>query len=104
MPVMGYIRNGQILLVIMLGISLTAWGQGGRGRGAPAQQGAAPAGAPAVATGRAGGGGGASEFYNYDPTAGSGPAIPETSPTETHQKITLNGQALAYTARAGYMP
>jgi carboxypeptidase C (cathepsin A) len=32
------------------------------------------------------------------------PAISDTQPTETHQKITLNGQAVNYTARAGYMP
>ena len=48
--------------------------------------------------------GGASEFYNYDTTAGSEPAIPDAPPAETHQKITVNGEALAYTARAGYMP
>jgi carboxypeptidase C (cathepsin A) len=116
---MRYIRNGQILLVISLSISVTAWGQGGRGRGAAAQQAGqpaatpagTPAAAPAGATGRGGrgggGGGGAassSEFYNYDTTAGSGPAIPDAPPTETHQKITVNGEALAYTARVGYMP
>jgi carboxypeptidase C (cathepsin A) len=105
------IRNVQILLAIALGISFTAWGQGGRaGRAAAAQQQpGAPAGAPAGAAGRGGRGGegggtGASEFYNYDPTAGSGSAISEAQPTETHQKITINGEALAYTARAGYMP
>ena len=31
-------------------------------------------------------------------------AIPDGQPVETHQKITLNGESLAYTARAGYMP
>jgi carboxypeptidase C (cathepsin A) len=103
---MRYIRNGQILLVITLGIWSIAWGQGGRGRAGAAQQAGAPASAPATAAGRgaattAGGGG---EFYNYDTAAGSGPAIPDAPPTETHQKITVNGEALAYTARAGYMP
>jgi carboxypeptidase C (cathepsin A) len=94
-------------LVITLGISFIAWGQGGgqAGRGAAAQQ----AGPPAGAAGRGGrgggvGGGGTGEFYNYDTTAGSGQVIPDAQPTETHQKITVNGEALAYTARAGYMP
>jgi carboxypeptidase C (cathepsin A) len=91
------IHNGQLLLVITLGISFIAWGQGGAqtGRGAAAQQ--------AGAAGR-GGRGGTGEFYNYDTTAGSGEVIPEAQPAETHQKITVNGEALAYTARAGYMP
>ena len=109
---MRYIRDGQVFLAIILGISFTALGQGGRaGRAAAAQQAGAPAGtpAPAGAPGRGGRGGGdaagaASEFYNYDTTAGSGAAIPDAPPTETHQKITVNGEALAYTARVGYMP
>lgn len=107
---MRYIRNGQILLVIALGISFTAWGQGGRGRGAAAQQAAqqqsAPPATEAGRGGRGGGGGGsagAGDFYNYDTTAGSGPAIPDAPPTETHQRITVDGESLAYTARAGYM-
>jgi carboxypeptidase C (cathepsin A) len=118
---MRYIRNGQILLAITLGVPLGAWAQGGgrAGRAAAAQQGAVPAaGAPAAASGaptgtpaagrggRGGAAGGAastSEFYNYDTTAGSGAPIPDSQPTETHQKITVNGEALAYTARAGYI-
>jgi carboxypeptidase C (cathepsin A) len=122
---MPYIRNGQILLVIVLSMPLAAWGQGGNGRAgraaAAAQQGAAPAtaaGAPAAAAGTpAGAAAGAagrggrgaapvastSEFYNYDTTAASGGAIPDSQPTETHQKITLNGEAVAYTARVGYI-
>lgn len=110
---MRYLRDGRILLVITLGISLTnwgtAWGQGGRaGRGTQTQQ-AAPPGSTA-GRGAAGGAstgagaGGAGEFYNYDTTAGAGAAIPDAPPTETHQKITVNGETLAYTARAGYMP
>jgi carboxypeptidase C (cathepsin A) len=31
-------------------------------------------------------------------------AIPDAPPAETRQKITVNGEALTYTARAGYMP
>ena len=103
------ICNGRILLSIALAASLSAWGQGGNGRAgraaAAAQQAAA---APAGTAGRGGrggeAGGGATEFFNYDPSAGSGPAIPDAPPAETHQKITLNGDALAYTARAGYLP
>jgi carboxypeptidase C (cathepsin A) len=84
--------------------------QGGRqGRAAAAaaaqQQGAGNA------AGRGGRGGetaapatGALDFYNFDPTAGAGQAVPDAPPAETHQKITINGQALAYTARAGYLP
>ena len=119
---MRHIRNGQILLLITLGVPFAAWGQGngrgGRAAAAAAQQGAAPAaaagapaaaaGAPAAAAGGRGGrGAGAapstSEFFNYDPSAAGGMPIPEGPPTETHQKITLNGQDLAYTARVGYM-
>jgi hypothetical protein len=81
-----------------------AWGQGGRaGRAASAQQTPTPQ-AEAQHAGPAGRGGGAAKFYNYDSTAGSGPAIPDAPPAETHQKITLNGEALAYTAWAGYLP
>ena len=103
---MRYTRNGQVLLLITLGISSIAWGQGGRAGRAAAPQ---PAGTPANAAGRGGrggeaGSGGAGEFYNYDTTAGAGVALPDVQPTETHQKITVNGEALAYTARAGYMP
>jgi carboxypeptidase C (cathepsin A) len=121
---MRYIRNGQILLVISLGIPFAAWGQGGNGRAgraaAAAQQGAAPAagtpaatgtpaGAPAAAAGRGGRGGGAaapstSEFYNYDTAASAGAPVPDGPPTETHQKVTVNGDSIAYTARVGYMP
>ena len=110
---MRYIGNGKTLLAITLGISFTAWGQGGSGRAgraAAAQQAATPqAAAPGSAAGRGGrggesGSGGAADFYSYDTTAGSGATIPDAPPTETHQKITLNGEALAYTARAGYMP
>jgi carboxypeptidase C (cathepsin A) len=98
-------------LAIALGLASIAWGQGGNGRAGRAGA-AQPAGAPASAAGRGGGvgggaasgGGGAGEFYNFDTTAGSIPPIPDAPPAETHQKITANGEALAYTARAGYMP
>ena len=102
---MRYVGNGKILLAITLGISFTAWGQGGSGRAGRAAA-APPAAAPGSTAGRGGEGGGANaiDFYNYDTTAGTGPAIPDAPPTETHQKIALNGEALAYTARAGYMP
>jgi carboxypeptidase C (cathepsin A) len=108
---MPFICNGRILLVIALGTSFAAWGQGGNGRAgraAAAQQAPAPAGASAGTAGRGGrgadAGGAATEFFNYDTTAVAGPAIPDAAPTETHQKITTNGELLAYTARAGYLP
>ncbi len=115
---MRYTRNLQILLVIVSGGAFAAWGQGGRnGRGAAAaqagaQNGAPPAGAPANAAGRGGrgaggggaAGGGSSDFYEYDTAATAGKPISDGPPAESHQKITVNGAALAYTTRAGYMP
>jgi carboxypeptidase C (cathepsin A) len=87
-----------------------AWGQGRRAAqaqtGAPTQV-PATGGLPgrggrgtAVPAGETGGG----DFYNYDATAGSGLAIPDAQPVETHQKVTINGQVVEYTARAGHMP
>ena len=101
---MRWIRNGKFLLVITIGLAYSAWGQGGSsqaGRGAATQQ-AGAAGRGARAGG--GGGAGAGDFYNYDAAAGAGMAIPDVPPAETHQKITIDGQALAYTVRVGYMP
>jgi len=102
---------GEVLLALTLGLSAVAWGQGGNGRAgraAGAQAAGTPATAPAAAQGRGGRsaetGAGATGFYNYDPAAGAGLAIADGQPVETHQKITLNGESLAYTARAGYMP
>jgi carboxypeptidase C (cathepsin A) len=93
---MRWIRNGKFLLVITIGLSYSVWEQGSSsqaGRGAAAQQ-----------AGAAGRGARAGDFYNYDTAAGAGMAIPDTQPVETQQKITINGEALAYTARVGYMP
>jgi carboxypeptidase C (cathepsin A) len=116
---MRYIRNGQILLAVVLTTGTLAWGQGRNGRGAaaqqqtgaPAAQAAPQVGAPAAAaTGRGGRNGGAApangpnEFFDFDTTAGSEPPIPDGPPAETHQKIALGGETLAYTTRAGYMP
>ncbi|HEX3876357.1 MAG TPA: hypothetical protein VHW24_05190 [Bryobacteraceae bacterium] len=115
------IRNGKILLAIGLSTGVIVWGQGRNGRGtaaggaaqqqqAPAQQTAAPPAAPqaAPAAGRAGRGAApaptTSEFYNFDTGASTEPAIPDGPPAETHQKISLNGETLAYTAHAGYLP
>ena len=107
---MRYVREGSILLVMALGLVPAVWGQGGRaGRAAqqqqpqqpPPQQQAAPAGRggrgaePAPAT---------NEFFNYDTSAGAGMPVPGGEPAETHQKITANGETLAYTVRVGYMP
>ncbi len=106
---------------ILLTISLaTVWAQGGRGRGnqqatpqTPTQTQATPAANQAGAPGRGnqgggngrGGGGAAatSEFYNYDPSATGGKAIPDAPPVETQHKITVNGESIAYTARAGFL-
>jgi carboxypeptidase C (cathepsin A) len=94
-----------------LAVSLSAWGQGGNRGGraaAAAQQQATP---PAAATSGRGGrgasteaGSATTEFFTYDTAATAGVAIPDGPPVETHQKITVNGQPLAYTARAGYLP
>jgi carboxypeptidase C (cathepsin A) len=94
----------------MLGISSVAWGQGGRsqaGRGVPAQQTATPAntqGRGGRGTGGAVAGPGSGDFYNFDASAASGVAPSDAQPVETHQKVTVNGQPLAYTARVGYLP
>jgi len=105
-------------MAILFAMASLSWGQGGRGRaaqqqaaqqGAQTQQAAPPAAAPAANQGRGGrGGGGApaaatSEFYNYDTGAGTAPAIPDGQPVETHQKITIGGQTINYTARAGFL-
>jgi carboxypeptidase C (cathepsin A) len=105
------IPNRQFLVAITFGLALSAWGQGASGRGAPTQGTAAQAAATQQAgtAGRgggrgSGGGGGPVGFYNYDTSAASGMAIPDAPPAETRQKITVNGEALTYTARAGYIP
>jgi carboxypeptidase C (cathepsin A) len=112
---MRHIRNAQLALIIISGIPFTAWGQGGRAGRAQqqaaqqaAQQTAAPPQANAAGRGGRGGAGGtqgnSNEFYNYDTNAGVEAAIPDSPPIETHQKIVLNGETVAYTAWAGYMP
>src|SRR5215472_18402022 len=98
------------ILLLTIGIFSLAWGQGRNqaGRGAPAQQSQTPANAAGRGgrgtAGAAAAGPGSGDFYNYDPAAASGQPISDSQPVETHQKITVNGQALAYTARAGYLP
>jgi carboxypeptidase C (cathepsin A) len=91
---MRHFRNGLIVAVIAIA---SVWGQGGRGRGAQ----------PTVPTGGRGGErgpGGAADFYNYNPAAATGQSISDAAPTETQQKITLNGQPLAYSTQTGYLP
>lgn len=105
-------RYGRILLAITVSAWCVAWGQGGTGRAgraaAAAQQAAPPASAPTAPAGRGGRGGGeatgAGDFFTYDATASIAPSIPDSPPTETHQKIAVDGDSLAYTARAGYLP
>jgi hypothetical protein len=128
---MRYGRFLNLLLAFGLGASSVAWGQrGGRGAAAAAQQAGAPAEttptpaqsaasqatAAAAAQANAGRGRGAAagttvvgdtasnDFYNFNPAAAAvrpDPAVNEP-PVTTHQKITVNGQSLAYTARAGF--
>ncbi len=119
---MRYGRYGTLLLAIALGAAPSLWAQrGGRGAAAAAAQAGAPAAAPAAtgATapavtpqgGRGGGGGAAGggasdEFYNFNPAAAQSRPDPnvDKAPVETHQKITVGGQALAYTTHAGFLP
>jgi len=100
-------------LALGLTLAFAAWGQGGRnaGRGAPAAQpGTQQQPAPGAASGRGGRGetgvpaAGTVDFYNFDPSAPAGEPAPDSRPAESHQKITLNGQTMAYTARAGFLP
>ncbi len=125
---MRYARFTNLLLVLTVGASPLLWAQrGGRGAAAAAaQQTATPdaqaatpqtgaaAATPQGATGRAGRGtaGAAAgteapnDFYNFNPAAAQvrpDPSV-ERPPVETHQKISVNGQTLAYTARAGFLP
>ncbi|HKA00533.1 MAG TPA: hypothetical protein VKE70_28670 [Candidatus Solibacter sp.] len=90
--------------------SFITFAQGGRRGTQNTQPGAQPPGATQNA-GRGGRGAetpaastGALDFYNFDPAASAAPSIPDAPPIETHQKITINGQPLAYAARAGYLP
>ena len=112
---MRYVSHGRILLFMALGASFL-WGQGTGRRGTTAPTTATPATTPAndatANPGRGGGRGGAaagatgSEFFDFDPTASQtrlGPNV-DGAPAETHQKITVNGQPLAYTAHAGFLP
>lgn len=125
---MRFARCGKLLLTLAIGASSLLWGQrSGRGAAAAAQQagapaatdtpqaGAQPAAQPAAAAGRGTGRGAAvapngadasNAFYNFDPAAAAvrpDPSV-EKPPVETHQKIAVNGQSLAYTARAGFLP
>jgi carboxypeptidase C (cathepsin A) len=100
-----------MLLAGALVLSPIAWGQGGRqGRGAAATQ--QQTATPGTSAGRGGRGaattdapsGGAVEFYNFDTSAGTEPPFADNAPVTTHQKITANGQPLAYTTQAGWLP
>ena len=100
-----YVR---ILLAITVAAPCITWGQGGgRGRGTVNPQATAPAASPqATAPGGRGGNAepaGAGGFFNYDPNASGAPSIPDSAPAESHQKIAVNGDSLAYTTRAGYL-
>jgi carboxypeptidase C (cathepsin A) len=86
----------RILLAATLGLASLAWGQGGRGRGA--QQAGAQAAPQATPTANSS----APDFYNYDSHASS-TSIADAPRAESHQKISLNGEPLAYTTRAGFL-
>ena len=112
-------RSAGLLVAIVFGLCATAWAQGGSGRagrgtaaqGTPAQgasvQQQAPPGATAGRGGRGGTGGTSAgravAFYDFDTAAAAGAGIADVKPAETHQKIVINGEPLAYTARAGFM-
>lgn len=111
---MRYLRNGLILSAVLIA---AAWAQGGRaGRNnaaaqTPTQTAAPPAITAPGATPQAGRGGrggpvapATSEFFDFDTTAGSAPPIPDAPPVETRQKITVAGEDIPYTTRAGYIP
>jgi carboxypeptidase C (cathepsin A) len=72
------------------------------GRGAPPGVSAQQTGAPGGT--RSGAGGGTGSLYAYDTTAAGGSANFEAKPSENHQKISLGGEILSYTTRAGYWP
>lgn len=100
-------RQGRILFVIILCVSICAWGQGsGQAvRGAPPQQGAAAqqAGAQQGGAGaQRGQRSGAVGFYDYDATAQGG-LFPPGKPAESHQKVTIKGEILAYATQAGFL-
>jgi carboxypeptidase C (cathepsin A) len=110
---MRYLGQRRSLLVILVGVLIAAWIQavwaqgGGTREAAQAQAAQGPPGQQAGASGRGGargGAGGAAGFYDFDTSAPAGIAMPDAAPTETHQKITINGEPLAYTARVGFLP
>ncbi len=91
-------------LALACGLSTLAWSQGRGAQNQQAQQSGRGAARGAASTAPAQGSGGATEFYNYDTSAAAGRPIADQAPAETHQKITVAGQPLAYTTRAGYLP
>ena len=101
------IRNAVGLLLILVAAAEGMEAQGGRqASGQPAPTAAGPqAGGAGRGGGRgaAGGGAGADGLYAFDPTASSMATLPDGPPVETHQKVTLDGVAVTYTARAGFI-
>jgi len=85
-------RRGRFLFAIFLCASICAWGQGSGQAGA--QQ--------AGTGGQRGQRGGAVGFYDYDATAQGGPPAPG-KPAESHQKVTISGEILAYATQAGFL-
>jgi carboxypeptidase C (cathepsin A) len=101
---MRFVRTGRLLFIALLSMSIDVWAQGASqaGRGAPAQGSSAQqAGAPGQRGQR---GGAAVGFNDYDATAQTGMSIAGIKTAESHQKITLGSEVLAYAARAGFLP
>ncbi|HEY3886049.1 MAG TPA: hypothetical protein VGL62_12615, partial [Vicinamibacterales bacterium] len=91
------IANGLLAVAIGLGLSLTVSAQGGRGAAGRTGQ------AGAARGGRGGAPEAAGDFFDFETGAPSAAPIPDTPPVESHQKITVGGQILPYTARAGFL-
>lgn len=95
---MRHVTRALLILAVGFGLVLPLGAQSGRGR-ASTDSGQTGRGAPA---GR-GGTGGAGGLFTYDPTASSGQVESDAPPTESHQKVTIHGEVVAYTARVGFL-
>lgn len=95
--------SGLLAGVVGLGLSLTLSAQGQNAGGQATGRGGRGAQAGTARGGRAGAPENAGDFYDFETGAPATAQIPDSPPTESHQKITIGGQTLAYTARAGYL-
>lgn len=97
------ISRGLLAGIVGLGLSLTLSAQGQNAGGQTSGRAGRGAQAGAARGGRAGVPESAGDFYDFETGAPSTAPIPDSPPSESHQKITIGGQTLAYTARAGYL-